>query len=149
MLILTFESTEPLGGGMFGEDAIAQQLAEARSQLDVVRQTQQDHQVPPVTAEAADGRIKITLGANGRVERFEFTEVRVLKEGTEFLEEELRNVVNAALDARAESLGHDTAAPDLEAIGEAVTKIQDQGLAQMRAMSTQISAVMKKLQGGA
>ena len=134
---------------MFGEDAIAQQLAEARSKLDVVRQTQQDHQVPPVTAEAADGRIKMTLGANGRVERFEFTEVRVLKEGTEFLEEELRNVVNAALDARAESLGHDTAAPDLEAIGEAVAKIQDQGLAQMRAMSTQISAVMKKLQGGA
>jgi DNA-binding protein YbaB len=134
---------------MFGEDAIAQQLAEARSKLDVVRQTQQDHQVPPVTAEAADGRIKITLGTNGRVERFEFTEVRVLKEGTEFLEDELRNVVNAALDARAESLGHDTAAPDLEAIGEAVAKIQDQGLAQMRAMSTQISAVMKKLQGGA
>lgn len=134
---------------MFGEDAIAQQLAEARSQLDVVRQTQQDHQVPPVTAEAADGRIKITLGANGRVERFEFTEVRVLKEGTEYLEEELRNAVNAALDARAESLATDTAAPDLEAIGEAVAKIQDQGIAQMRAMSTQISAVMKKLQGGA
>jgi DNA-binding protein YbaB len=134
---------------MFGEDAIAQQLAEARSQLDVVRQTQQDHQVPPVTAEAADGRIKVTLGANGRVERFEFLEVRVLKEGTEFLEEELAKIVNAALDARAESLGTDTAAPDLEAIGEAVTKIQDQGIAQMRAMSTQISAVMKKLQGGA
>ncbi|MBO3735659.1 YbaB/EbfC family nucleoid-associated protein [Glycomyces niveus] len=134
---------------MFGEDAIAQQLAEARSQLDVVRQTQQDHQVPPVTAEAADGRIKVTLGANGRVERFEFTEVRVLKEGTEFLEEELRNAVNAALDARAESLATDTAAPDLEAIGEAVAQLQDQGLAQMRAMTTQISAVMKKLQGGA
>jgi DNA-binding protein YbaB len=133
---------------MFGEDAIAQQLAEARSQLDVVRQAQQDHQVPPVTAEAADGRIKITLGADGRVERFEFTEVRVLKEGTEFLEEELAKVVNAALDARAESLSADTAAPDLEAIGEAVAKIQDQGIAQMRAMSTQISAVMKKLQGG-
>jgi DNA-binding protein YbaB len=133
---------------MFGEDAIAQQLAEARSQLDVVRQMQQDHQVPPVTAEAADGRIKITLGADGRVERFEFTEVRVLKEGTEFLEEELAKVVNAALDARAESLSADTAAPDLEAIGEAVAKIQDQGIAQMRAMSTQISAVMKKLQGG-
>ncbi|GAA2139774.1 hypothetical protein [Glycomyces algeriensis] len=134
---------------MFGEDAIAQQLAEARSQLDVVRQTQQDHQVPPVTVEGAEGRIKLTLGSNGRVERFEFLEVRVLKEGTEFLEEELAKVVNAALDARAESLGHDTAAPDLEAIGEAVTKIQDQGIAQMRAMSTQISAVMKKLQGGA
>ncbi|MEV3939048.1 YbaB/EbfC family nucleoid-associated protein [Glycomyces sp. NPDC049804] len=134
---------------MFGEDAIAQQLAEARSQLDVVRQTQQDHQVPPVTAEAADGRIKVTLGANGRVERFEFTEVRVLKEGTEFLEEALRDAVNAALDARAESLATDTAAPDLEAIGEAVAQLQDQGLAQMRAMTTQISAVMKKLQGGA
>ncbi|GAA2168150.1 MULTISPECIES: YbaB/EbfC family nucleoid-associated protein [Glycomyces] len=134
---------------MFGEDAIAQQLAEARSQLDVVRQTQQDHQVPPVTAEAADGRIKITLGANGRVDRIEFTEVRVLKEGTEYLEEELRTLVNTALDARAETLAADTAAPDLEALGEAVAKIQDQGLAQMRAMSTQISAVMKKLQGGA
>jgi DNA-binding protein YbaB len=134
---------------MFGEDAIAQQLAEARSQLDVVRQTQQDHQVPPVTAEAADGRIKLTLGANGRVDRIEFTEVRVLKEGTEYLEEELRNLVNTALDARAESLSADLAAPDLEAIGDAVAKIQDQGLAQMRAMSTQISAVMKKLQGGA
>jgi DNA-binding protein YbaB len=134
---------------MFGEDAIAQQLAEARSQLDVVRQTQQDHQVPPVTAEAADGRIKITLGANGRVDRIEFTEVRVLKEGTEYLEEELRTLVNTALDARAETLAADMAAPDLEAIGEAVAKIQDQGLAQMRAMSTQISAVMKKLQGGA
>jgi DNA-binding protein YbaB len=134
---------------MFGEDAIAQQLAEARSQLDVVRQTQQDHQVPPVTAEAADGRIKITLGANGRVDRIEFTEVRVLKEGTEYLEEELRTLVNTALDARAETLAADMAVPDLEAIGEAVAKIQDQGLAQMRAMSTQISAVMKKLQGGA
>jgi DNA-binding protein YbaB len=134
---------------MFGEDAIAQQLAEARSQLDVVRQTQQDHQVPPVTAEAADGRIKLTLGANGRVDRIEFTEVRVLKEGTEYLEEELRKLVNTALDARAESLSADLAAPDLEAIGDAVAKIQDQGLAQMRAMSTQISAVMKKLQGGA
>jgi DNA-binding protein YbaB len=134
---------------MFGEDAIAQQLAEARSQLDVVRQTQQDHQVPPVTAEAADGRIKLTLGANGRVDRIEFTEVRVLKEGTEYLEEELRNLVNNALDARAETLSADMAAPDLEAIGDAVAKIQDQGLAQMRAMSTQISAVMKKLQGGA
>jgi len=134
---------------MFGEDAIAQQLAEARTQLDVVRQTQHDHQVPPVTAEAADGRVKITLGANGRVDRIEFTEVRVLKEGTEYLEEELRTLVNTALDARAEALAADMAAPDLEAIGEAVAKIQDQGLAQMRAMSTQISAVMKKLQGGA
>jgi DNA-binding protein YbaB len=133
---------------MFGEDAIAQQLAEARSKLDVVRQTQQDHQVPPGTAEAADGRIKITLGADGRVERFEFVEVRVLKEGTEFLEEELKNAVNAALNARAESLASGTAAPDLEAIGEAVAQIQDQGLAQMRAMSAQISTVMKKLQGG-
>jgi DNA-binding protein YbaB len=134
---------------MFGEDAIAQQLAEARSKLDDVRQHQQGHQVPPVTAEAADGRIKVSLGADGRVERFEFTEVRVLKEGTEFLEEVLREAVNAALDARAEHFAADAAAPDLEAIGDAVAKIQDQGLRQMREMSAQISTVMKKLQGGA
>lgn len=133
---------------MFGEDAIARQLAEARTALDTVRQQQQDHQVPPVTTEAADGRIRITLGSDGRIERVEFVEVRVLKEGTEFLEEELRRAVNAALDARAEALAPDTAAPDLEALGEAVTKIQDQGLRQMQEMSAQISSVMKKLQGG-
>jgi DNA-binding protein YbaB len=133
---------------MFGEDAIARQLADARSTLDQVRQQQQDHQVPPVTAEAADGRNKITLGADGRVERFEFTEVRVLKEGTEFLEEELRLAVTKALDARAASLATDVAAPDLEAIGDAVAKIQDQGMRQMREMTAQISTVMQKLQGG-
>lgn len=133
---------------MFGEDAIAQQLADARTALDAVRQQQQDHQVPPVTAEAADGRIKVVFGSDGRLERIEFVEVRVLKEGTEFLEEEIRSAVNAALDARAESLAADTAAPDLEALGEAVTKIQDQGLRQMQEMSAQISSVMKKLQGG-
>ncbi|THV30175.1 YbaB/EbfC family nucleoid-associated protein [Glycomyces paridis] len=132
---------------MFGEDAIAQQLADARSALDDVRR-QQDHQIEPVTAASADGRIKITLGADGRVERVEFVEVRVLKEGTEFLEEELRSTVNAALDARAASLGTAEAVPDLEAIGEAVAKIQDQGLRQMQEMSAQISTVMKKLQGG-
>ncbi|WP_030162314.1 YbaB/EbfC family nucleoid-associated protein [Glycomyces sp. NRRL B-16210] len=133
---------------MFGEDAIAQQLADARTALDTVKQQQQDHQVPSVTAEAADGRIKVVLGSDGRLERLEFVEVRVLKEGTEFLEEEIRRAVNTALDARAESLAPDAAAPDLEALGEAVTKIQDQGLRQMQEMSAQISSVMKKLQGG-
>lgn len=134
---------------MFGEDEIAQQLADARSALDDVRQHRQDNQVPPVTAEAGDGRIKITLGADGRVERFRFVEERVLKEGTEFLEEELRKAVNAALDARAESLSADAPAPDLDALGESIAKIQDQGLQRMREMSAQISTVMKKLQSGA
>ncbi|MCD0442247.1 YbaB/EbfC family nucleoid-associated protein [Glycomyces sp. A-F 0318] len=134
---------------MFGEDEIAQQLADARSALDDVRRHRQDNQVPPVTAEAADGRIKITLGADGRVERFRFVEERVLKEGTEFLEEELRKAVNAALDARAESLSADAPAPDLDALGESIAKIQDQGLQRMREMSAQISTVMKKLQSGA
>jgi DNA-binding protein YbaB len=134
---------------MFGEDQIAQQLADARSALDEVRAHQQDHQVQPVTAEAADGRITVTLGADGRVERFRFAEERVLKEGTEFLEAELQKAVNAALDARAESLSADVAPPDLDALGESIAKIQDQGLQRMRDMSAQISAVMGKLQSGA
>lgn len=134
---------------MFGEDQIAQQLADARSALDDVRQHQQDHQVPPVTAEAADGRIRITLGADGRVDNLRFVEERVLKEGTEYLEEELRKAVNAALDARAESLSADAPAPDLDALGESLAKIQDQGLQRMREMSAQISTVMQKLQRGA
>ncbi|MQM26558.1 YbaB/EbfC family nucleoid-associated protein [Glycomyces albidus] len=133
---------------MFGEEAIAQQLAEARSALDEVRKAQPDQLVQPVTAEAADGRITVTLGVNGRIERVRFAEERVLKEGTEFLEEELAKAVNAALDARAEALSADVPLPDLEAIGTAVAQIQEQGVRQMRDMSAQISAVMQKLQGG-
>jgi DNA-binding protein YbaB len=133
---------------MFGEEAIAQQLAEARSALDEVRKTQPDQLVQPVTTEAADGRIQVTLGANGRIEKVRFAEERVLKEGTEFLELELAKAVNAALDARAEALSADVPAPDLEAIGNAVAQIQEQGVRQMRDMSAQISAVMQKLQGG-
>ncbi len=132
---------------MFGEEAIAQQLAEARSALDEVRK-QQAQPVEPVTAEAAGGRIQVALGANGRVEKVRFAEERVLKEGTEFLELELAKAVNAALDARAEALSADVPAPDLEAIGAAVAQIQEQGVRQMRDMTAQISAVMQKLQGG-
>lgn len=133
---------------MFGEEAIAQQLAEARSALDEVRRAQPDQLVQPVTAEAADGRIHVTLGVNGRIEKVRFAEERVLKEGTEYLEEELAKAVNAALDARAEALSADVPAPNLEAIGNAVAQIQEQGVRQMRDMTAQISAVMQKLQGG-
>ncbi|WP_344480866.1 YbaB/EbfC family nucleoid-associated protein [Glycomyces endophyticus] len=133
---------------MFGEEAIAQQLAEARTALDEVRQTQRDQLVQPVTAEEADGRIQVTLGPNGRVEKFRFTEERVLKEGTEFLEAAIAKVVNAALDARAEALSADVPTPDLEAIGAAVAQIQEQGVRQMRDMTAHISQVMAKLQGG-
>ncbi|WP_158630386.1 YbaB/EbfC family nucleoid-associated protein [Glycomyces terrestris] len=133
---------------MFGEEAIAQQLAEARSALDEVKKQQQDQQVPPITAEAADGRIEVVLGANGRVEKVRFSEERVLKEGTEYLELELAKAVNAALDARAEALAADVPTPDLEAIGAAVAQIQEQGVRQMREMTAHISTVMAKLQGG-
>lgn len=132
---------------MFGEEAIAQQLAEARSALDEVRQ-QQERPVQAVTAESADGRIEVTLGPNGRVTKFRFAEERVLKEGTEFLEVEIAKAVNAALDARAEALSADVPTPDLEAIGAAVAQIQEQGVRQMRDMTAHISQVMQKLQGG-
>ncbi|SDL31004.1 YbaB/EbfC DNA-binding family protein [Glycomyces sambucus] len=132
---------------MFGEEAIAQQLAEARSALDEVRQ-QQERPVQSVTAESADGRIEVTLGPNGRVTKFRFAEERVLKEGTEFLEVEIAKAVNAALDARAEALSADVPTPDLEAIGAAVAQIQEQGVRQMRDMTAHISQVMAKLQGG-
>jgi DNA-binding protein YbaB len=132
---------------MFGEEAIAQQLAEARSALDEVRK-QQLQPVQAISAESADGRIQVTLGANGRVEKFRFAEERVLKEGTEFLEAEIAKAVNAALDARAEALSADVPTPDLEAIGAAVAQIQEQGVRQMRDMTAHISQVMAKLQQG-
>jgi hypothetical protein len=94
--------------------------------------------------EAADGRIRVTLGTDGRLSAIEI-DPRVLREGSEHLAEELRRAVNAALDGQDPGVGAEPM-PDLVAMTANLERIQDQGLRQMREMSLAISETMRKLQ---
>ncbi len=131
---------------MFGEDAIAQQLSEARAALSNAAKSPEAKQVEPVTVDAAEGGIRVTVDPEGRVDRFEL-DPRVLREGSDYVAEELKRAVNTALDQRAEALGTEEPVPDLEAINESVAEIQDRSLRQFQAMSASIREVMTKLHG--
>jgi DNA-binding protein YbaB len=106
----------------------------------------EEHKIEPVTAETADGAIRVTIGAEGRVDSFEL-DPRVLREGSDYVAEELKRVVNDALDRRAEELGADESVPDLEALNESVAEIQDRSLRQFQTMRASINEVMGKLHG--
>jgi DNA-binding protein YbaB len=129
---------------MFGEDAIAQQLADARATLSTAITSPDANQVEPVTIEGAEGLLRVTVGIEGRIDKFEF-DPRIMRLGSEVLFDEIKRMVNAALDQRAEAMGTDEPTPDLEAINESVAEIQDRSLRQFQAMSASISEVMTKL----
>lgn len=132
---------------MFGEDTIAQQLADARAKLASAVQSPDANQVEPVTVEGAEGLASVTIGVDGRIDRFD-ADPRVMRLGSEVLFEELKRMINAALDERAQAMSADMPAPDLEAINESVAEIQDRSLRQFQAMSASISEVMAKIHGG-
>jgi DNA-binding protein YbaB len=132
---------------MFGEDAIAQQLADARATLSAAIKSPEANQIEPVTVEGAEGLLRVTVGIEGRIDKFEF-DPRVVRLGSEILFDEIKRMVNAALDERAEAIGTDEPVPDLEAINESVAEIQDRSLRQFQAMSASISEVMNKIHGG-
>lgn len=132
---------------MFGEDAIAQQLADARAALSSAVRSPEANQVEPVTVEGADGLLRLTVGVEGRIDEFRL-DPRAVRLGSEVLAEEMKRLVNTALDERAQAMGTDEPVPDLEAINESVAEIQDRSLRQFQAMSASISEVMAKLHGG-
>jgi hypothetical protein len=132
---------------MFGEDAIAQQLADARATLSSAIKSPEANQVEPVVVEGVDGLLRLTLGTEGRVDKFEF-DPRVMRIGSEVLFDEIKRMVNAALDERAQAMSTEEPLPDLDAINESVAEIQDRSLRQFQAMSASISEVMAKLHGG-
>ncbi|MCD0442034.1 hypothetical protein LO763_00130 [Glycomyces sp. A-F 0318] len=132
---------------MFGEDVIAQQLADAREKLSSAVKAPEANQVEPVTVEGVEGLLRVTVGADGRIAGFE-ADTRVMRAGSEFLFAEVQRMVNAALDERAQAMGTDEPVPDLEAMNESVAEIQDRSLRQFQAMSASISEVMAKLHGG-
>jgi hypothetical protein len=132
---------------MFGEDAIAQQLADARATLSTAIKSPETNQVEPVVVEGVEGLLRLTLGTEGRVDKFEF-DPRIMRIGSEVLFEEIKRMINTALDERAQAMGTDEPVPDLEAINESVAEIQDRSLRQFQAMSASISEVMAKIHGG-
>lgn len=132
---------------MFGEDAIAKQLADARAALSSAVKNPEQHQIEPIEVEGADGLIRLTLNPAGRVDELH-VDGRAMHFGSEAVAAEIKRMINTALDQRAEALGTDETVPDLEAINESVAEIQDRSLRQFQAMSASISEVMAKLQGG-
>ncbi|MEU9507611.1 YbaB/EbfC family nucleoid-associated protein [Micromonospora sp. NPDC048170] len=129
---------------MLDDSALEQQLTQARAALREASRDVVPRERAESVGEAADGRITVTLGTDGRVSTIEI-DPRVLREGSEHLAEELRRAVNAALDGQEPTVDAEPM-PDLAAMTATLERIQDQGLRQMREMSLAISENMRKLQ---
>ncbi|MEU7930193.1 YbaB/EbfC family nucleoid-associated protein [Micromonospora echinofusca] len=131
---------------MLGESALEQQLAQARAALREVGGAAAPRERTESVAEAAEGRIRVTLGTDGRVSAVDI-DPRVLREGSEYLAAELRQAVNAALDGQDDGGATTEPMPDLAAMTATIERLQDQGLRQMREISQAVSETMRKLHG--
>lgn len=131
---------------MFGEDQIAQQLARTREIL-AQGPGSPAGQSEPILTEAAEGRIKVTLGADGRFERIKMS-LSAMKDGPEALLEQLRIAVNDALDQRAELTAVPVPVPDMAAVNERAARLQDASLRQFKDMDAAVGDLMARIHGG-
>ncbi|MFG1841181.1 YbaB/EbfC family nucleoid-associated protein [Micromonospora sp. NPDC049175] len=131
---------------MLGEKALEEQLAQARAALRDVSRTVAPPAPVESVGEAADGRIRVTVGSDRRVSVVDL-DPRVLREGSEQLAEELRRAVNAALDGQDEAAAGTEPMPDLAAMAATVERLQDEGLRQMREITLAVGETMRKLHG--
>jgi DNA-binding protein YbaB len=131
---------------MFGEDLIAEQLAQVRETLAQVPESPAG-QTEPIKTEASEGRIQVTLGTDGRFERIKMT-LSALKDGPDALVEQLTLAVNAALDQRAAQTAPAGPVPDLAAVNERLTGLQDASLRQFQDMTAAIDGLMGRLREG-
>jgi DNA-binding protein YbaB len=131
---------------MFGEDQIAQQLSQVR---ETVSQGPgpAGAQSEPILTEAADGRIKVTLGTDGRFERIKMT-LSALKDGPDALVEELKNAVNEALDQRSAATTYTGPVPDPAAMHERMSRMQDASIQQFAQINASVRDLMARLEGG-
>jgi DNA-binding protein YbaB len=132
------------GAGVFDESGLEQQLRDARASLREVSRSASPTEPKQSVAESAEGRIRVTLGTDGRVDAIEIHPT-VLRAGTDYLATELRAAVNAALDGRDDDTGTAEPVPDLTALNATIERLQDEGIRQMREIRTSISDVMRKL----
>lgn len=129
---------------MAGEDEFRQRLAQARAALAEAAASPEEGRVAPVTAEAAKGRISLTLGTDGRVERI-IVDPKAVKEGTDYIAEHVLAALNDALDQRAAMTAAEDRVPDLESVNESLAAVQDAGVRRLQAMSASIAEVLGKL----
>ena len=124
-----------------------QQLRQARESLAQARQTVAQQETVEVTAEAADGLVRVTLGETGLVTEVHI-DPRALRLGSEELGDQLMAAVNDVLEQRTASAAADEPMPDLQAMTEVVERLQDEGLRQMRQITTEVTETMRRLHGG-
>jgi DNA-binding protein YbaB len=132
---------------VYDESGLEQQLRTARSSLRELQESAQ-HPTPPepVTVERADGLIRVTVGADGRLTGID-VHPTALRAGIEFVAGEIVSAVNAALDAQAPAVPAG-AVPDFTTLFATVERAQDEGLRQMRAMTTSINEAMRRIGPG-
>ncbi|MEU5870303.1 hypothetical protein AB0A73_01930 [Glycomyces sp. NPDC047369] len=131
---------------MFGEDQIAQQLSAARDTLAQGPGTA-GGQTEPILTEAADGRIKVVLGTDGRFEQIKMT-LSALKDGPEALLEQLTLALNTAIDRRGEQTTVPVPAPDMAEMNERIAQMQDASLQQFKDMDASVRQLMDRMYGG-
>ncbi|PRY62347.1 MULTISPECIES: hypothetical protein [Glycomyces] len=131
---------------MFGEDQIAEQLSAARDTLAQGPGTA-GAQTEPILTEAADGRIKVTLGTDGRFEQIKMT-LSALKDGPEALLEQLTLALNTAIDLRGEQTAVPVPTADLGEMNERVAQMQDASIQQFKDMDASVRELMARLYGG-
>jgi len=125
-------------------DEYAQRRAEARAALAKATASPEEGRAEPVTVEAAKGRIRVTLGVDGRVSAIDL-DPKAIKEGTDYIAEHVLTALNEALDKRATMVISDEQVPNLESINESLAAVQDAGVRQLQAMSASITQVLGKL----
>ena len=131
---------------MFGEDQIAQQLSNVRETV-AQGPTLSGGQAEPILTEAAEGRIKVTLGTDGRFEQIRMT-LSALRDGPEALVEQLKLAVNDAIDQRAAKSALTGPVPDQAEMNEQIARMQDASLQQFKNMDAAIGALMARTHGG-
>lgn len=134
---------------MFGENAMEQQLMEARASLREARRNTAaaaGAERVGTVGEAADGLLRVAVDSGGRVESVHI-DPSLMRGGSEYLAEQFRLAVNSAL-AGQDDTEDGGPMPDLEAMETTIERLQDQSVRQMKEISAAITDVMSKLKRG-
>ncbi|WP_227023190.1 YbaB/EbfC family nucleoid-associated protein [Actinomadura rubrobrunea] len=143
----------------FSSAELDRMLTEARKTLESMRQGNTaprpektktaDGDALEGVGEAADGRIKVTAVAGGRLKSVELNP-RVMRMSSQELGERLVEAVNAALEdlrAKAATAGAAEGAVDPAALGKQIEEIQNQSLRQMELITQALNDTLAKIGG--
>jgi DNA-binding protein YbaB len=101
------------------------------------------------TGVAAEGQVRVTARASGRVESVEL-EPRALRLGTQLLGEQIALAVNAALDdLQVQAAAQAGPAADPAGLAERMQELQDQSVRQMQLFSQGIATAISQITAAA